>query len=92
MLATPSSRTITEKSRTEAATVVASTHELVLTPAISSVRRPIARSTKSRSVPTKQSYRFWVVHPQDRTLDDVAREVRGMLTRLLVGQGPVPAA
>jgi AcrR family transcriptional regulator len=34
----------------------------------------------------------WVVHPQGRTLDDVAREVRGMLTRLLVGQEPARAA
>lgn len=34
----------------------------------------------------------WVVHPQDRTLDDVAQEVRGMLTRLLMGQEPAVAS
>lgn len=33
----------------------------------------------------------WVVHPQDRTLDDVAQEVRGMLTRLLVTEEPAGA-
>lgn len=33
----------------------------------------------------------WVVHPQDRTLDDVAREVRNMLTRLLVSEEPAGA-
>lgn len=33
----------------------------------------------------------WVVHPQDRTPDDVARKVRGMLTRLLVGREPARA-
>ncbi len=34
----------------------------------------------------------WVVHPQDRTLDDVAQEVRSMLTRLLITEEPVEAA
>jgi AcrR family transcriptional regulator len=33
----------------------------------------------------------WVVHPQDRTLDDVAGEVREMLTRLLVTEEPAGA-
>jgi AcrR family transcriptional regulator len=33
----------------------------------------------------------WVVHPQDRALTDVAEEVRGMLTRLLVGREHVEA-
>ena len=34
----------------------------------------------------------WVVHPQGRTLDEVAQEVRGMLTRLLMGQEPAVAS
>jgi AcrR family transcriptional regulator len=33
----------------------------------------------------------WVVHPQNRTLDDVAQEVRGMLTRLLIRDEPARA-
>jgi AcrR family transcriptional regulator len=33
----------------------------------------------------------WVVHPQDRTLDDVAGEVHDMLTRLLVSEEPAGA-
>ena len=34
----------------------------------------------------------WVVHPQGRPLDEVAQEVRGMLTRLLMGQEPAVAS
>ena len=34
----------------------------------------------------------WVVHPQDRTLDDFAQEVCSMLTRLLVTEEPIEAA